>query len=217
MAAARVALVAGATGLVGREVLAALLADKRYSAVHCVGRRAPGFAHPKLTSHVADFAALPALPPVDDVYIALGTTIKAAGSQQAFRAVDFEAVMAVALAARASGATKSGVVSAMGANARSRVFYNRVKGEMEDALSRLGFETLVIARPSLLAGDRDALHQPGRSGEKLALVAAQLFKRLIPGNYRAIRADQVASALVKAVMTGPAGQRVLLSGELQRL
>ncbi len=182
-----------------------------------MGRRAPGFAHPKLTSHVADFAALPALPPVDDVYIALGTTIKAAGSQQAFRAVDFEAVMAVALAARASGATKSGVVSAMGANARSRVFYNRVKGEMEDALSRLGFETLVIARPSLLAGDRDALHQPGRSGEKLALVAAQLFKRLIPGNYRAIRADQVASALVKAVMTGPAGQRVLLSGELQRL
>ncbi|MGH8821974.1 MAG: NAD(P)H-binding protein, partial [Rhodoferax sp.] len=129
--AARVALVAGATGLVGREVLAALLADKTYSAIHCVGRRAPPISHPKLTCHTVDFGALPVLPHTDDVYIALGTTIKIAGSQAAFRAVDYEAVVAVAQAARSSGATRLGVVSAMGASARSAVFYNRVKGEME--------------------------------------------------------------------------------------
>jgi uncharacterized protein YbjT (DUF2867 family) len=115
----RVVLVAGATGLVGREILAALLADKTYSAVHCVGRRALAQQHPKLTCHVVDFAALPTLPPVDDCFIALGTTIKVAGSQDAFRALDLKAVEALALAVRASGATKLGVVSAMGANSQS--------------------------------------------------------------------------------------------------
>jgi len=105
-------------------------------------------------------------PAVDDVFIALGTTIKVAGSREAFRAVDFDAVVAVARAARAAGATRLGVVSAMGADSRSPVFYNRVKGEMEDAVQGLGFETVVIARPSLLAGDRTALKQAPRPGEK---------------------------------------------------
>ena len=123
----RVALVAGATGLVGREILAALLADKTYSAVHSVGRRSLPMQHPKLVQHIVDFKAMPALPKVDDCFIALGTTIKVAGSQAAFRAVDFEAVQAVARAALAVGATKTGVVSAMGADPESSIFYNRVK------------------------------------------------------------------------------------------
>ena len=104
--AARVALVAGATGLVGQAVLAALLADKQTSAVHSLGRRTLPLTHPKLTQHIVDFAALPELPRTDDVFICLGTTLKVAGSQQAFRAVDYEAVVAVARAAYAQGATK---------------------------------------------------------------------------------------------------------------
>lgn len=219
-AAARVALVAGATGLVGREVLAALLTDKRYTAVHCVGRRPLTLSHPKLFSHVVDFAAastLAGLPPVDDVFIALGTTLKVAGSRPAFRTVDFEAVVALARAARAAGACKLGVISAMGANADSGVFYSRVKGEMEDALAQLGYQTLIIARPSMLAGDRDALAQAARPAEKLGLLAMTLFKPLIPANYQAITARQVAHALLSAVQNTEQGKRVLLSGEMQQI
>ena len=160
---ARVAVVAGATGLVGQAVLAALLTAESRKApsapaagapqtsgttvhvLHAKGRRAPALSHPRLQLHAVDFAAMPTLPPVDDVYITLGTTMAAAGSQSAFRVVDYDAVMATAHAARAAGATRCGVVTAMGANAQSRIFYNRVKGEVERDLQQLGFETLVIA------------------------------------------------------------------------
>ena len=216
-AADRVALVAGATGLVGREVLAALLAGSAYAAVHALGRSAPAIQHAKLKSHNVDFAQLPPLPAVDDVYIALGTTIKVAGSQTAFRAIDFDAVLAVAHAARKAGAARLGVVSAMGADARSSVFYNRVKGEMEQALAGLGFETLVIARPSMLDGDRASLLQPLRWGERVGLALIGALRPLIPADYRAIHAANVARALVAAVTGGGARNRVLLSGEMQPL
>jgi uncharacterized protein YbjT (DUF2867 family) len=213
-AAGRVALVAGASGLVGREILAAVLADDAYVAVHGVGRRALATTHPKLSFHVLDFAALAALPAADDVFIALGTTIKLAGSRQAFRAVDFDAVVALANAAKSSGASRLGIVSAMGASETSLLFYNRVKGEMERAVSRLGFESLVLARPSMLVGNRDSLGQPERSGERLASIFMQ-FGAFIPANYRAIEAVRVARALVRAVKTTGKGTRILLSGEMQ--
>ena len=217
-AAARVALVAGATGLVGQAVLAALLADKSYSAVHCVGRRKLSLQHPKLVQHVVDFQApsgLKALPHVDDCFIALGTTIKVAGSQAAFRAVDFEAVVTVARAALAQGATKLGVVSAMGADASSAIFYNRVKGEMEQALQDMAFKTLVIARPSMLAGNREALNQPSRAGERIGLALTQLLKPMIPANYRSIAAEDVAAALTRTLKSAGPGTYRLLSGEMQ--
>jgi len=212
---ARVALVAGATGLVGREVLAALLADNSYTSVHSVGRRALDLQHPRLVQHVVDFKALPALPKADDVFIALGTTIKVAGSQAAFRAVDFEAVVTTAAAAHAAGARQLGVVSAMGADARSAIFYNRVKGDMEEALARIGFDSLVIARPSMLAGHREALGQPARLGERIALALSKFLKPLIPANYRSIQARDVAHALITAVKTGQPGVQRLLSGRMQ--
>ena len=211
----RVVLVAGATGLVGREILADLLADKTVAAVHCVGRRALELKHAKLTTHVVDFAALPALPKVDECFIALGTTIKVAGSQEAFRALDLKAVEAVALAVKRSGATKLGVVSAMGANTHSRVFYNRIKGEMELSLARMGFKSLVIARPSLIDGDRAALGQAGRTGEGLGLKLARGLAPLIPANYRAIKASDIAHALVRHVNAGVPGVVTLMSGEMQ--
>lgn len=208
-------MVAGATGLVGQEILAALLADKNYSVVHCVGRRTLGLRHPKLSQIQVDFAALPTLPPSNDVFIALGTTMKVAGSRAAFKAVDLEAVLAVALAARAQGATRLGVVSAMGANAGSPVFYNRIKGEMEEALKGLGFKTLVIARPSMLDGKRESLRQPARPSERVGLLLMRSLRPLIPANYRAIAAKDVANALIGAMKNGEPGVRTLLSGAMQ--
>ena len=213
--AARAVVVAGASGLVGREILQGLLADESVVAVHSLGRRELALSHPKLTQHRVDFKALPALPRVGEAFVALGTTIKVAGSQQAFRAVDFDAVIAVAKAARAAGAKRLGVVSAMGANARSAIFYNRVKGETEEALAALGFETLVIARPSFLAGDRASLGQPLRSGEKLALNVSRWLAPLIPANYGSVAARSVAQGLLKNVPLAH-GRRVLLSGELRK-
>lgn len=205
---------AGATGLVGRAILEGLLADESVKAVHALGRREPGIIHPKLTPHLVDFSALQPLPPLDEVYLALGTTIKTAGSQAAFRAVDFDANLAVARAALAAGARRAGLVSAMGADAKSRVFYNRVKGELEEALARLKFEGFVIARPSLLVGDREALGQPVRTAEKAATAVSKLLGPLIPGNYRPIAATDVAHALLARVPLTQ-GRVVLLSGEMQ--
>jgi uncharacterized protein YbjT (DUF2867 family) len=208
-------MVAGATGLVGQAVLAALLADKNYRAVHTVGRRAPTQQHPKLTNHIVNFAALPELPRVDDVFICLGTTIKVAGSQKAFRAVDYESVVALASAALARGAIKLGVVSAMGADAKSPIFYSRTKGEMEDALVSMGYPSLSIAQPSMLAGERASLNQPTRSGEVWALHISHWLKPLIPANYRSVLAEDVAAGLVRAVKAGQPGVHRILSGALQ--
>jgi uncharacterized protein YbjT (DUF2867 family) len=211
---ARAVALAGATGLVGRAILRGLLADESVRSVLALGRREPGVAHPKLTSHVVDFAALPKLPPLDEVYLALGTTIKAAGSQTAFRAVDFDANLAVARAALAAGARRAGLVSAMGADAKSRIFYNRVKGELEEALARLPFEGLVIARPSLLAGDREALGQPARPAERVATAVSRFLGPLVPSNYRPIAAADVARALLARVPSAE-GRAVLPSGEMR--
>ncbi|HEX8149331.1 MAG TPA: oxidoreductase [Pyrinomonadaceae bacterium] len=205
---------AGATGLVGRALLEGLLADASVAAVHALGRRAPGLSHPKLTPHVVNFAALPPLPPADEVYLALGTTIKAAGSQDAFRAVDFDANLSAARAALAAGARRCGLVSAMGADAKSRIFYNRVKGETEDALARLSFEGLVVARPSLLLGDRETLGQPRRPAERVGVAVGRILGPLVPANYRPIAAAAVARALLVRVPTA-LGRVVLLSGEMQ--
>lgn len=183
-------------------------------AVHALGRRDPGLQHPRLTFHTVDFSALPALPAVHEVYLALGTTIKVAGSQSAFRAVDFDANYNVARAARAAGATRVGLVSAMGANSRSPIFYNRVKGELEEALTGLGFKTMVVARPSFLVGDRAALGQPERSGERLALRVSRLLGALVPKSVRAIAAQDVARALLRSVPHAT-GDQLLLSGDMQ--
>jgi uncharacterized protein YbjT (DUF2867 family) len=214
---ARSVLIAGASGLVGREILNGLLADASVAAVHSLGRRKLDVQHAKLTQHQVDFTALPALPAVGEAFIALGTTIKVAGSQEAFRAVDHDAVVAVAKAAKQAGATRLGVVSAMGADTSSTIFYNRVKGQTEADLKALGFNTLVIARPSFLAGNRAVLGQPLRSGEKLALNISKWLAPVIPVNLRSIDVRKVAGGLLKAVPAGAAGTRVMLSGELQRV
>lgn len=213
-AAKRTVAIAGATGLVGREILQGLLADDSIEAVHALVRRPLNMQHPKLISHVVDFTAPPSLPPIDEAYLALGTTIKVAGSQEAFRAVDFDANLAAARAALAAGARRVGIVSAMGADVHSRIFYSRVKGELEEALAGLGLDALVIARPSMLAGDRAVLGQPQRNGEKVAMFASKLLRPIIPANYRSISAADVARALRTHVPLAK-GTEVLLSGTMQ--
>jgi uncharacterized protein YbjT (DUF2867 family) len=211
----RTVIVAGATGLVGKEILEGLLGDQTVAAVHSLGRRAPAIQHPKLTAHVVDFAAVPSLPPADEVYLALGTTIKVAGSQAAFRAIDYDANLAVATAALAAGVKKVGLVSAMGADSKSKIFYSRVKGELEDALAQMPFERLVIARPSMLVGNREVLGQPIRQGEVLASALGKAVGFLIPANYKPIEASAVAKALLSAVPSAK-GKTILLSGSMRR-
>src|SRR6266581_1133808 len=191
VATPRTALLAGATGPVGRTLLSMLLAEKRYRRVHVLLRRAASEikVDAKLEVHQVDFARLPvAFPPVDDAFIALGTTIKTAGSEAAFRQVDFEFVVNTARTARARGATRLAVVSALGADARSRIFYNRVKGEMQAAIAQLGYESAVIAQPSMLLGDRAALGQPPRSGEIWAARLLAPLGGIMPRSVRLIPA-----------------------------
>ncbi|MGJ4949369.1 nucleoside-diphosphate sugar epimerase [Bradyrhizobium sp. HKCCYLS20291] len=211
----RIVIIAGATGLVGRELLRGLLADPSVDHVHAVGRRSPPVESPKLTAHVVNFAALPSLPAADELYLALGTTIKVAGSQAAFRAIDHDANLAIAKAALASGTKRVGLVSAMGADAKSSIFYSRVKGELEDELTALPFAGLVIARPSLLVGTRAELGQPTRPGEEWGTVLSNLLGFLIPPNYKPIKAADVAQALLSAVPRA-AGTTVLLSGTMRK-
>lgn len=211
----RSVIIAGATGLVGNEILKGLLSDGTVAAVRILARRAPAIQHPKLTAQIVDFAALPNLPPADEVYLALGTTIKVAGSQAAFRLVDYNANLAVAKAALAAGARRAGVVSAMGADAHSKAFYGRVKGELENALAQMAFEGLVIARPSLLVGNREVVGQPNRRGEELGLALGNALGFLIPVNYKPIEAASVARALLSAVPSA-SGKMILLSGAMQR-
>ncbi len=212
------ALLAGATGLVGRE-LARQWAGP--GPVHLLVRRPlpPGATagHPLQRLLVVDYSALPALPPAERAFCCLGTTIQVAGSQQAFRAVDHTAVLAFARAAQRAGVPRLAVVSSLGASPKAASFYSRVKGEMEAELQTLGFARLVIARPSLLAGNRAALGQPLRAAERLALALTAPLQPFIPKAWRPIQAAVVARAMLLALAhSGPALQ-VLESAQLQEL
>ena len=212
-AAERRALLVGATGLTGSKLLELLLRSPACGVVHVLARRPLVLRHPKLRVHEVDFASLRAedLPEVDDVHCCLGTTIRAAGSRAAFREVDHDYVVRVARLARERGATRLVVISAMGADPRSLVFYSRVKGEMEAAVAALGYESVTLLRPSLLAGERTER----RLGERLGLYAARAFAPLIPLRYRAIPADAVAAAMKHFAAEGEPGVHVVESGRLQ--
>jgi uncharacterized protein YbjT (DUF2867 family) len=218
--APRTALLAGATGLVGRELLAQLLQDDLYSEVHVLSRRpleAAPLGNGKLHVLVGPLADTPVVPRVSDVYIALGTTIKVAGSQQAFRAIDHDLVLHVARLARQAGAQRLAVVSALGADANSRVFYNRVKGETENDLRALGYASLAIVRPSLLSGDRASLKQADRPGEGWALKLLMPVQRWLPASVRPVPAAAVATAMRASLRDGSAGTSVVESRQLHSM
>ena len=223
-------VVAGATGLVGRAVLALLTSrpaapgiPKNCGVTALVRQPAQLAGLPSgVRGQLVDLSALgragvDGLPPLDWAICCLGTTIKVAGSQAAFRAVDFDAVLAFARAAKVAGASRLAVVSAMGASARSSVFYNRVKGEMEQALIALDLPRLVIVQPALLLGERASLGQASRPGEALAQRWMPRLARLLPRSLRPIRADAVALAMLTALAADGDLVSRLSSDQLQAL
>ncbi|MDB5033786.1 MAG: oxidoreductase [Chlorobi bacterium] len=194
----RTALIVGATGLVGRNCLEILLATGRYSGVTALARRELPVKHPRLIVHVIDFDRLEesrALLKADDIFCCLGTTIKAAGSREAFRKVDYSYPLDVARISREEGAGQFLLVSSSGASATSSIFYSRVKGELEEAIRALRYPSAGIFRPSLILGDRGEF----RLGEKIATAIMKVVGPLLVGSlrkYRGIQARDIARSMV---------------------
>ena len=205
-------LLIGATGLVGRHVLRLALADARVTTVVALARK-PLPAHPKLIAPFVDFDAL--APDAtwwraDAVICALGTTMKVAGSQEAFRKVDLDYPLAVARLARVAGTPAYVLNSAAGANPTSRFFYNRVKGELERELAALDFASLTQVRPGLIGGERESV----RAGEAaLALVLGALAP-VLPRRWRINPAERIAQALLEAALTARPGVHIVTSDKL---
>lgn len=205
-------LLAGATGLVGRAVLSRALADARVTRVVAPTRRALPAA-PKLDNPLVDFDHLPADAAwwaVDAVICTLGTTIRDAGSPQAFRVVDHDYPLAVARLARQHGASTFVLTSAMGADPGSRIFYNRTKGELERDLAACGFASLTLVRPALIGGARQA----PRPAERLGQVVVGALGPLLPRRWRLNPADNIARALLDAAIRAAPGQRIVSSDAL---
>jgi uncharacterized protein YbjT (DUF2867 family) len=211
------ALVVGATGLIGGHLVQKLLSDNHYDTVEVLVRRSTGIVHAKLVEKIIDFDRLtPSDISADDVFCCLGTTIRKAGSQEAFRKVDFDYPLAVARVTKAANAKQFLIVTALGADAKSSVFYNRVKGEVETELQKIGFDGLKIMRPSLLLGDRSE----SRIGEQIGKVLAVIISPLLIGSlkkYAAIQGEQVASAMLKIAKAETKGLQIFESDQLAEL
>ena len=215
----RTALVAGASGLVGGHVVRLLLEDKSYERVTAIGRRELAVGNKKLAQRTVDFERLSELsdfPRVHDVFCCLGTTIRAAGSEEAFRKVDYTYALELARLAVRHRAAQFLLVTALGAEPRSRIFYNRVKGEVEEGVKRLQFDGLHIFRPSFLIGKRAVSRPVERVAGLLSpLVSWILVGRL--GKYRPIQAQAVARAMVRVARAAERGVHVYESDEIRRL
>jgi uncharacterized protein YbjT (DUF2867 family) len=214
------ALVAGATGLVGSHLLTGLFDSAEYSGVVALVRRPIDVCHPKLTQVICDFDNLAdcasSFDGVDDVFCTLGTTIKKAGSQEAFRRVDCEYPLQLARLSATRGVNQYLLVSAMGADEKSRIFYNHVKGEVERSVQELGPPYIHIFRPSLLLGDRTEV----RIGEKLASILMTPLSSFLVGSlkkYRPIPAAQVALAMIRAAQMDVSSTHIYLSDEISNL
>jgi len=206
--------VAGGSGLVGGELLKQLLEDDDFETVVAVGRRALPLQRLKLRQATVDFAvpaSFEALDAPEAAFCCLGTTIKRAGSREAFRAVDHDAVVTFAKAARARGATTFLHVTALGADARSSVFYNQVKGEVEAAIAALGFTSVYALRPSILDGERTE----SRPAERVGLLAARALGPLL-GKYRPTPAQAVAAAMIDSCKRPEPGVHVLEAPAIYR-
>jgi uncharacterized protein YbjT (DUF2867 family) len=208
------AILLGASGLIGIALQTKLASH--FKTLTAVSRKPLRDLPSKAENLVVDFEQVWKLPPAHSIFCALGTTIKTAGSQAAFRKVDFDYVVAAAKAARLAGVQRMAVVSALGASTKSKVFYSRTKGEMEEALKAIGFANLLIVRPSFLSGDRLSLGQASRPGEAIALSLASFLKPLIPKKYRTISADAVATCMIERLSAMTAAVEVIESDELQR-
>jgi uncharacterized protein YbjT (DUF2867 family) len=213
------ALILGATGLVGNELVNILSKQQKYEKIHLLVRRPLDSDNPACEVHVVDFDQLQnyrELFQVTDVYCCLGTTIKKAKSKEAFRKVDYEYPVESAKIASESGVEKYLIITAMGSNRKSRIFYNQVKGEVEESISKLNILSIHIFRPSLLLGERNEF----RFGEKIAEKSSSLLNLIMVGPlrpFRAIEARNVAAAMVEVADSSKSGVNIYPSDQIERL
>ncbi|MEW9050649.1 MAG: NAD-dependent epimerase/dehydratase family protein [Neobacillus sp.] len=212
----KTALVLGATGLVGSELVKILLEKQNYEKIILLVRKRIPIEHDMIEQHVIDFEQLSEykeLFKASNIFCCLGTTIKKAKTKMAFRKVDFTYPLEAASFSKEMGAEKYLIVTAMGANAKSYFFYNQVKGEVEEALRDLDLPSLHIFRPSLLLGKREEF----RFGEKVAETASSVLNTLLVGPlrpYRGIHAKKVAEAMAVVAESSKTGNHVYLSNEI---
>ncbi|MEQ5755407.1 MULTISPECIES: NAD(P)H-binding protein [unclassified Providencia] len=205
-------LLLGATGLVGSHVLSLALADSRVTQVIAPTRHALA-EHEKLQAPIVDFNHLPdeaALWEVDAVICALGSTLKAAGSKAAFRQVDYTYPLTCAKLAKKWGCPTFVLTSALGANAKSPFFYSRVKGQLEQDLRSLGFDSLTLVRPNVIRGDR----QKVRLGEVVVIRIISCLSSILPASCQVSPATNIAKALFEAAINPTKGVRVISSKQL---
>ena len=207
----KTALISGATGLVGSFLVKMLLEDGNYNKVKILVRKPIDLNHPALEQIIydyekPDFEKLKA----DDVFCCLGTTIKKAGSREAFTKVDYEYPLQIAQATKDSGAQNFSIVTAIGSNSKSKIFYNKVKGEVEEKLQEIPFQSLHIHRPSMLLGPRKEF----RTGEEVGKVIARLLWFLFPKRYRGIHASQVAGCMISKMKEAKPGLQIIESDKM---
>ncbi len=210
----KTALVAGSSGLIGRQLLSLLLEDSRYAKIIAISRKPLELTHPKLENVVLDFAHLEQHSQAlrcNDIFCCLGTTIKKVKTKEAFRKVDFDYPVELARIGKEQGAEKYLLVSALGANKNSSLFYNQVKGEVEDAIAKIEIPALHIFRPSLLIGPR----AEQRGGEEAAKWVYKIFGFVIPAKYMAIESIKVARAMIFLAQEKVKGIVIHESKELQ--
>ena len=210
----KTALIAGSTGLIGQQLLQLLIESPLYEKVIAITRHDLP-VHPKLVQIKMEFGSITensAMIKADDVFCCLGTTIAKAGSKEKFRQVDFYFPYLLAKTTHATGAKQYLIVTALGANKSSSIFYNEVKGEVEEAVSAVGFDAVHIFRPSLLLGHR---HEK-RPGEDTAKLFYRIFGFLIPQKYKGISSLKVASAMLYFATQNKKGTFIHESGELQQ-
>lgn len=206
-------IIVGASGLVGSHVLNLALRDSRVSKVTVLVRRELSQDDPKLNVEIVDFDHLPEQASwwkADAVICTLGTTIKAAGSKQAFRRVDLEYPLLVAKMARDHGTGAYVLNSAMGANSHSNFFYNQVKGELEDRLTSMNFKSLTLVRPGLIGGERTDV----RLGEEMAKIVMKFLEPILPKSLRINHPAQIAKVILEAALAQEKGVKIISSKEL---
>ena len=204
----KIALVIGGTGLVGKQLTNLLINDKRYSKVVLLVRKPLGIIHEKLEQIQFDYDNPDeTLIKGDDFFCCLGTTKAKAGSKEAFYKIDHDYVLNTATTAFKNGIKRAAIVSSIGANKNSSVFYQKTKGEVEEGASKIGFEACYILRPSVLVGNRTEL----RLGESLGIFFLNIFSFAMPKKYKPVAGNKVAQAMINAINSGKTGVQVIES------